>query len=243
MPTIHYSGPYSRGASDNRSEIREFLSTRRARITPEQARLPSYGTKRRVPGLRREQVAMLAGVRVDYYTRLERGDLRSASNEVLDALTRALQLDEAERAHLFDLARAAGSRDASRRRTAPGRFSPSAQRVRAAITGTPAWVRNGRADVVATNQLGRALYWPMFDGSVRRPNTARFTFLDPRARDPGTSCATPASPGCGRPGWPSRRPKPRPGTPRSKRPGSIRTCPTTGSRGVPAGDGHSPWLH
>lgn len=169
--------------TDNRSEIREFLSSRRARIAPEQAGLPAFGTKRRVPGLRREEVAMLAGVSVDYYTRLERGDLRSASDEVLEALARALQLDEAERAHLYDLARAAGSRDPSRRRTAPGRVSPSMQRVLDAITAAPAWIRNGRADVVATNVLGRALYWPLFDGSVRRPNTARFTFLDPRAHD------------------------------------------------------------
>jgi transcriptional regulator with XRE-family HTH domain len=169
--------------TDNRSEIREFLSSRRARIAPEQAGLPAFGTKRRVPGLRREEVAMLAGVSVDYYTRLERGDLRSASDEVLEALARALQLDEAERAHLYDLARAAGSRDPRRRRTAPGRVSPSMQRVLDAITAAPAWIRNGRADVVATNVLGRALYWPLFDGSVRRPNTARFTFLDPRAHD------------------------------------------------------------
>lgn len=176
-------GPYSRRVNANRSEIREFLSSRRARITPEQAGLPAFGTKRRVPGLRREEVAMLAGVSVDYYTRLERGELSGASDEVLDALARALQLDEAERAHLYDLARAAGSRDPRRRRTAPGRVSPSVQRVLDAITDAPAWIRNGRADVVATNQLGRALYWPLFDGSVTRPNTARFTFLDPRARE------------------------------------------------------------
>ena len=176
-------GPYSRRVNASRSEIREFLSSRRARITPEQAGLPAFGTKRRVPGLRREEVAMLAGVSVDYYTRLERGELSGASDEVLDALARALQLDEAERAHLYDLARAAGSRDPRRRRTAPGRVSPSVQRVLDAITDAPAWIRNGRADVVATNQLGRALYWPLFDGSVKRPNTARFTFLDPRARE------------------------------------------------------------
>lgn len=126
---------------------------------------------------------MLAGVSVDYYIRLERGDLSGASDEVLDALARALQLDEAERAHLYDLARAAGSRDPRRRRTVPSRVSPSVQRVLDAITAAPAWIRNGRADVVAANQLGRALYWPLFDGSVKRPNTARFTFLDPRARE------------------------------------------------------------
>ena len=167
---------------NNRSEIREFLSSRRARIAPEQAGLPAFGANRRVPGLRREEVAMLAGVSVDYYTRLERGDLSGASDAVLDALARALQLDDAERAHLYDLARTAGSRDPRRTRPAPRRVSPSVQRVLDVIT-TPAWVRNGRADVVATNQLGRALYWPLFDGSTKGPNTARFTFLDPRAVD------------------------------------------------------------
>ena len=167
---------------NNRSQIREFLSSRRARIAPEQAGLPAFGANRRVPGLRREEVAMLAGVSVDYYTRLERGDLSGASDAVLDALARALQLDDAERAHLFDLARAAGSRDPRRTRPAPRRVSPSVQRVLDAIV-TPAWVRNGRADVVTTNQLGRALYWPLFDGSTKSPNTARFTFLDPRAVD------------------------------------------------------------
>ena len=92
---------------DTRNEVRDFLATRRARITPEQAGLPAYGGNRRVAGLRREEVALLAGVSVDYYTRLERGNARGVSDSVLDALARALQLDEAERAHLFDLARAA----------------------------------------------------------------------------------------------------------------------------------------
>jgi transcriptional regulator with XRE-family HTH domain len=168
---------------DNRSEIREFLASRRARITPQQAGLPAFGGRRRVPGLRREEAAMLAGVSSDYYTRLERGDLSGASDGVLEALAGALQLDDAERAHLFDLARAAGSRDPRRRRAAPRRVSPSVQRVLDALTTAPAWVRNGRADVMATNSLGRALYWPLFDGSTSRPNTARFTFLDPRAVD------------------------------------------------------------
>jgi MmyB-like transcription regulator ligand binding domain len=126
---------------------------------------------------------MLAGVSVDYYTRLERGDLSGASDGVLDSLAGPLQLDDAERAHLFDLARAAGSRDPHRRRAAGRRVSPSVQRVLDAITTAPAWVRNGRADVMATNSLGRALYWPLFDGSMKRPNAARFTFLDPRAVD------------------------------------------------------------
>ena len=92
---------------DNRNEVRDFLISRRAKITPDQAGLPAYGGNRRVPGLRREEVALLAGVSIDYYTRLERGNLNGVSESVLEALADALQLDEAERAHLFDLARAA----------------------------------------------------------------------------------------------------------------------------------------
>ena len=166
------------------SEVREFLITRRARITPQQAGLPAYGANRRVKGLRREEVAMLAGVSVDYYTRLERGNLAGASESVLDALARALQLDEAERAHLFDLARAAhGSSGATRRRTGSSRVRPGVQRVLDAMGGAPAWIRNGRADVLAANSLGRALYAPVFDDPARPANTARFTFLSPQARE------------------------------------------------------------
>ena len=166
------------------SEIREFLVSRRARITPQQAGLLAYGANRRVKGLRREEVAMLAGVSVDYYTRLERGNLAGASESVLDALARALHLDEAERAHLFDLARAANAPAAARRRRADSnRIRPGVQRVLDAITGAPAWVRNGRADMLATNALGRALYAPVFDDPTRPANTARFTFLSPQARE------------------------------------------------------------
>jgi len=170
-------------ANVNRSrEIREFLTSRRARITPEQAGLPVYGANRRVKGLRREEVAMLAGVSVDYYTRLERGNLAGASETVLVALARALQLDEAEQAHLFDLARAANAHPGTRRRTSPNRVRPSVQRVLDALTA-PAWIRNDRADVVAANVLGHALYAPLYDDPVRPANTARFTFLSPQARD------------------------------------------------------------
>jgi transcriptional regulator with XRE-family HTH domain len=165
-------------------EIREFLVTRRARITPEQAGLPAYGTHRRVKGLRREEVAMLAGVSVDYYTRLERGNLSGASESVLEALVRALALDDAERAHLFDLARAANATPGSaRRRASTNRVRPGVQRVLDAMNGAPAWIRNGRADVLATNQIGRALYAPVFEDPMRPANTARFTFLSPQAQD------------------------------------------------------------
>ncbi|MFF0770751.1 helix-turn-helix transcriptional regulator [Nonomuraea wenchangensis] len=166
---------------DNRDEIRDFLATRRAKITPQQAGL-APGTRRRVPGLRREEVAVLAGVSTDWYTRLEKGHISGVSEEVLNAVARALQLDAAERAHLFDLARAASARPRSR---------PPAQKVRTglqrmldAMSDAPAIIRNGRMDIVAANQLGRAMYWPVFQ--QRRtgpPNIARFQFLDPAGRD------------------------------------------------------------
>jgi transcriptional regulator with XRE-family HTH domain len=167
---------------DNRAAIREFLSSRRARITPEQAGLRVYGGTRRVPGLRREEVAMLAGVSADYYTRLERGNLGGVSETVLAALARALELDEAERAHLYDLARAASTSARPRRRPAQ-RVRPAVQRILDAVTGARALVRNGRFDILAANALGRALYSQAFENAVRTPNTARFLFLDPRSRD------------------------------------------------------------
>jgi transcriptional regulator with XRE-family HTH domain len=166
---------------DTRSEIREFLTSRRAKITPDQAGLRVYGDNRRVPGLRREEVALLAGVSVDYYTRLERGNLSGVSESVLEALARALQLEDAERAHLFDLARAAQTTTPARRRPTKQRVRPSVQRMLDAMTGAPAFVRNGRLDILAANRLGHALYSEMYAGPIRPANTARFVFLDPRA--------------------------------------------------------------
>jgi transcriptional regulator with XRE-family HTH domain len=166
---------------DTRSEIREFLTSRRARITPDQVGLTSYGS-RRVPGLRREEVAVLAGVSVPYYTRLERGDLNGASDSVLNALADALQLDDAERAHLIDLARAAHPTPARpRRRLAKQRVRPEIQWTLDAITGAAAFVGNERLDILAANQLGRALYSELYAAPTRPVNTARFLFLDPRA--------------------------------------------------------------
>lgn len=155
------------GCMDSRNEIRDFLTSRRARITPEQAGLPAYGGNRRVAGLRREEVALLAGVSVDYYTRLERGNAHGASESVLGALARALQLDEAERAHLFDLARAATSARAPRR---PPRLQvrPSVQRILDSMTTTPAYVRNGHLDILAANRLGNA---PLL-AAIRQPGPA-----------------------------------------------------------------------
>src|SRR5438105_5865770 len=127
---------------DARAEMREFLTTRRAKITPEEAGLPTFGGRRRVPGLRREEVALLAGVSVDYYTRLERGNTAGVSETVLEALARALQLDDVERAHLFDLVRATQMSPTRRRRRAPGTIRPSAPQMLDALT-VPAFVRNG----------------------------------------------------------------------------------------------------
>ena len=173
---------------DLRAQVREFLSSRRARLTPQEAGLPVYGGNRRVKGLRREEVAMLAGVSVDYYVRMERGDLGGASESVLDSLAQALHLDEAERDHLFALARETGPTK-SRRRAVAKTVRPVIQQVLDAIVEAPAWVRNGRHDVLAMNALARALYSPVLSSTIagptaRRPaNTTRFVYLDPAARE------------------------------------------------------------
>ncbi|MGB8020577.1 MAG: helix-turn-helix transcriptional regulator [Candidatus Nanopelagicales bacterium] len=168
---------------DNRAEVREFLTSRRARITPQQAGLPDVGT-RRVPGLRRVEVAALAGVSIEYYSKLERGALAGVSPQVLDAIARALQLDEAERAHLFHLGDAAAGTTAIIRptRRATNRWTPrpSLQWTLDAIT-SPAIVVNDRMDLLATNLLGRAMHHDLCTGSSTPPNFARFTFLDDAA--------------------------------------------------------------
>lgn len=168
---------------DPRHEVREFLSSRRARISPQQAGLPAYGGNRRVKGLRREEVAMLAGVSIDYYVRMERGNLAGASDGVLDSLASALQLDEAEREHLYALARESGTGSSRRRRRQPGTVRPALQQLLDAITDAPAWIRNGRHDVLAMNQLARALYAPVLADPRRPANTARFVYLDPEAAE------------------------------------------------------------
>ncbi|MFI5935508.1 helix-turn-helix domain-containing protein [Actinoplanes sp. NPDC051494] len=165
---------------DNRDDVREFLASRRARITPERAGLPHYGGTRRVKGLRREEVALLAGVSPDYYIRLERGNLGGVSGTVLDAISRALRLDEAEHAHLHDLARAANGTARPRRRPAPV-VRPGVRQLLDAMTDAPAFVRNGRLDVLGANPAAEALYSPAYAARSRPVNLARFCFLDPRA--------------------------------------------------------------
>ncbi|MEV6073018.1 helix-turn-helix transcriptional regulator [Nocardia sp. NPDC052001] len=166
---------------DLRTEIKEFLSSRRARIAPERAGLPAYGGNRRVEGLRREEVALLAGISVDYYVRMERGSLAGASDGVLDALVGALQLDEAERDHLFHLARQSRTPGGARRRRTAVTVRPALHRVLDAITAAPAWICNGHYDVLAMNHLARALFSPLLVGPRQPANTARFVYLDPEA--------------------------------------------------------------
>ena len=184
-PTVEGMGQ-DRG-DDHRSEVREFLTSRRAHVTPQQAGLTAFGDNRRVPGLRREEVATLAGVSIVYYTRLERGDLVGVSESVLDAVAAALQLDDAEREHLFDLARTANATASARSRSRGGaarqRVPAGIQQVLDAITDAPADVRNVRRDIIASNKLARALYSDIHAEAVQPPNVARFTFLNPRAKD------------------------------------------------------------
>ncbi|MFF2051125.1 helix-turn-helix transcriptional regulator [Leifsonia sp. NPDC058194] len=166
-------------STQNRDEVREFLTTRRAKVRPEQVDLPA-GPNRRVPGLRRTEVAIVAGVSVEYYSRLERGNLAGASESVLNAVASALLLDEAERDHLFDLARTANG-SPSRRPRARSRSTtvrPSLQLLLDAVTGGPALIRNGRMDILATNLLARAVHVEAYAAVPERPvNLARFAFL------------------------------------------------------------------
>jgi len=166
-----------------KAEVSEFLRTRRERLSPDQAGLIGGG-HRRVVGLRREEVAMLAGVSTDYYAKMERGNLAGVSPDVLHAVAGALQLDDAELAHLHDLAASAATSPTSRRtRAASPVVTPSLQRFLDAVTETPVWVRNRRMDIIATNPLGRTLLAPVLDDPSNGGNNARFTFLNPAARN------------------------------------------------------------
>ena len=173
-------GPTLGGVASG-NELRQFLTTRRARITPDQAGLSAYGGRRRVTGLRREEVALLAGISVEYYTQIERGSVRGVSEDILEAVARALQLDDVERTHLFDLARAAKQRPARARRTPEG-VRPAVQRLLDTIGDAAAFVRTSRLDMLAANRLGQALYSDLFANPDRPPNLARFVFLDPQSQ-------------------------------------------------------------
>jgi transcriptional regulator with XRE-family HTH domain len=166
---------------DRRAEVREFLTSRRARIKPSDVGMAGYDPRRRVTGLRREEVATLAGVSIDYYVRLERGNLSGVSESILEAIARALRLTADERRHLFDLARLANVSGATRWTQPSQHVRPSMQRILDSFSG-PAWIRNDRLDLLAANQLGAALYAPIFEGAIAIPNKARFVFFDPQSR-------------------------------------------------------------
>jgi transcriptional regulator with XRE-family HTH domain len=187
---------------DNRAEVRDFLTTRRAKLTPADAGLPDVGP-RRVPGLRRAEAAALAGISVEYYAKLERGALAGVSASVLESLARAFRLDDAERTHLFDLASAADGTSSlarpRRRSTSKWSARPGLQWTLDAFTAGPAIVRNGRMDLLATNTLGWAMHSSLYAsldaaGGGNHPNFARYTFLDADSRrfypDWATAAAT-----------------------------------------------------
>lgn len=167
---------------DSKATIREFLVSRRARLTPEQAGLPNFGANRRVAGLRREEVAMLAGVSADYYIRLERGNLDGASDSVLNAIARALQLDEIEIEYLYSLAHA--SRQKVRPAKSAGKaLKPNLELLLNSIETTPIFIRNHCSQILGTNSLGRAIYAPILNSRIAAGNFAKFVFLDPAAQD------------------------------------------------------------
>jgi len=166
-------------------DLSEFLTSRRAKLTPDQAGIPDFGGRRRVPGLRREEVALIAGMSSEYYKRFERGNATGVSEAVIDGISRALQLDEAEHAHLYDLVRAANTGADPQRRRATLRkqqVSSGTQQTIDAMSTVPVFVQNGRLDAVATNRLGHALFSEMFVDAHPPVNAARFVFLDPRAQ-------------------------------------------------------------
>ena len=164
------------------AEVREFLTSRRARVKPSDVGMGGHDPRRRVTGLRREEVASLAGVSIDYYVHLERGNLNGVSEKILEAISRALRLTADERHHLFNLARLANSPRNGHWVQPTQHVRPPVRMLLDSFTG-PVWVRNDRMDLLAANQLGTALYAPIFDGAITAPNKARFVFLDPTARE------------------------------------------------------------
>ncbi|MFJ4076987.1 transcriptional regulator with XRE-family HTH domain [Curtobacterium sp. PhB25] len=169
---------------NHRDEARDFLSSRRARITPEQAGVETFGTRRRVTGLRREEVARLAGVSIDYYTRLERGNLQGVSDSVLEAVAGALQLDAAELEHLRDLSRHQNATPRRAGKVVPvAAVRPELQYLLDVITDAPAMIINNRQDIVAANALGYAMHSDLVSAPARPMNFSRFIFLDPQARN------------------------------------------------------------
>ncbi|NKG22076.1 helix-turn-helix domain-containing protein [Paeniglutamicibacter terrestris] len=169
---------------DNQNDLSEFLVSRRAKLNLQQAGLPDYGGRRRVPGLRREEVALLAGMSSEYYKRLERGHAKGVSEAVINGISRALQLDAAEQAHFYELIRSANTstRPPRGRTTRKTQLGAAFQQTIDAMNSVPVFVQNGRLDAIATNQLGRAVFSPMFEDTSQPLNAARFVFLDDRAQ-------------------------------------------------------------
>ncbi|GAA4575417.1 helix-turn-helix domain-containing protein [Planotetraspora kaengkrachanensis] len=172
------SGPGPERHLDPRTELSEFLRTRRARLKPADVGLAGYG-RRRVPGLRREELAQLAGVSVAYYTRLEQGNGHNVSIEVLDAISGALKLSETERAHLLHLAKPKPKQRHALRRQ---QVRPALMDLLTAMEGVPAYVWGRRTDVLAWNRTASALFGDWAARAPQERNWARITFLDPAAR-------------------------------------------------------------
>ncbi|MEU1021389.1 helix-turn-helix transcriptional regulator [Streptomyces sp. NPDC005900] len=166
---------------DGRAELSEFLRTRRARLQPQDVGLPSFGRHRRVPGLRREELAQLAGVSVAYYTRLEQGNGRNVSGEVLDAIARALRLSDAEHAHLTRLAKPKAAK--KKRATRQQYLRPALSRLLDSLDGVPAYVVGRRTDILGWNTLAAALFGDWGELAPKDRNWARICFLDVRSRE------------------------------------------------------------
>ncbi|MET7851469.1 helix-turn-helix domain-containing protein [Streptomyces avermitilis] len=166
---------------DRRAELSEFLRTRRARLKPEDVGLPDFGRHRRVPGLRREELAQLAGVSVAYYTRLEQGNGRNVSAEVLDAIARALRLTNAEHAHLTHLAKPKAHKKKQTAR--PQQVRGALRQLLDALDGVPAYISGQRSDVLAWNRMAAALFGDWAELPPQERNWARMVFLKPEYRD------------------------------------------------------------
>ncbi|MCX4669519.1 helix-turn-helix transcriptional regulator [Streptomyces sp. NBC_01381] len=166
---------------DGRAELSEFLRTRRARLQPEDVGLPNFGRHRRVPGLRREELAQLAGVSVAYYTRLEQGNGRNVSGEVLDAIARALRLTDAEHAHLTHLAKP--KQHKKKRAARPQQLRPALRQLMDAMDAVPAYAVGRRSDILGWNRLAAALFGDWGALAPEERNWARIVFLDPASRE------------------------------------------------------------
>ncbi|ALV33903.1 helix-turn-helix transcriptional regulator [Streptomyces sp. CdTB01] len=169
------------GALDRRAELSEFLRTRRARLKPEDVGLPDFGRHRRVPGLRREELAQLAGVSVAYYTRLEQGNGRNVSAEVLDAIARALRLSDAEHSHLTHLAKPKQHKKKPAARTQAVRGS--LRQLLDTLDGVPAYVTGRYSAILAWNRMAAALFGDWGELPVQERNWARLVFLNPACRE------------------------------------------------------------